>query len=95
MDLNFQNAINNITQNSIINLGNYSIINNEKIIHKEFNGKVLFFFTTSKIYYFKNLGKKDKYECIKIRLLEDKFSKEENQKYEIDNIIEFMDTIEL
>ena len=40
MNLNFQNAINNITQNSIINLGNYSIINNEKIIHKEFNGKV-------------------------------------------------------
>lgn len=95
MNVNLQNAINNITQNSIIGLGKYSSINNEHIIHVEFNGKILFYFTSSKIYYFKHLGKKDKYQCIKIRALEDKFSREINQQYEIDNIIEFMDTLDL
>lgn len=87
--------VNNIDVGSIISYCNPSIINNEKINHTEFNGRVLFFFTSSKIYYFKQLGKNDKYECVQIRTLEKKFNNIHSIKYEIDNITEFMDSMNI
>jgi len=95
MNLNSTNSLNNISEGSIINLNKFSYINNEQIIHSEFNGKTLLLFTYFKIYLFKQLGKKEKYECIQIRSSETKFKHEKNEKYELDNITEFMETMDL
>jgi hypothetical protein len=93
--MNSEEFLNEIQQGSIIKYSNHSFINNEKINHIEFNGRALFLFTSFKLYYFKKLGNKDKYECVQIRSLENKFKRIYSSKYEIDNITEFMDTMNL